>query len=119
MENEEVLEGGSLMGGKVIEPKEEKSTLRTNIAKVVESGKWEPTGLLEGTEGEERRKALCAVLKSTGKDVLFMMDEEGEEWGSIALPVARRVFDLVFENHEVSVVDNKFIINPKVVKEGE
>ena len=58
--------------------------------------KWEPTGLLEGMEEENKRHGMAVLLENQAGQLIQEASVTGgqnaEEWSGVALPLVRRIF---------------------------
>ena len=59
--------------------------------------KWEPTGLLEGLDDENKVHAMACLLENQAKQLIDESSRTGtsagsEEWSGVALPLVRRIF---------------------------
>ena len=59
--------------------------------------KWEPTGLLEGIEGETQTHGMAVLLENQARQLIDEASRTGtasnqEEWSGVALPLVRRIF---------------------------
>ena len=60
-------------------------------------GKWEPTGLLEGIETEQRVHGMAVLLENQARQLIDESSQTGtssnsEEWSGVALPLVRKIF---------------------------
>jgi len=70
--------------------------------------KWEPTGLLEGLEGETEVHGMSILLENQARQLIDESSRTGtsansEEWSGVALPLVRRVFGEIAAKDFVSV----------------
>ena len=71
-------------------------------------GKWEPTGLLEGIEDEQRLHGMAVLLENQARQLIDESARTGtssnsEEWSGVALPLVRRIFGELAAQDFVSV----------------
>ena len=69
--------------------------------------KWEPTGLLEGLEDENKRHGMAVLLENQAGQLIQESSVTGgqnaEEWSGVALPLVRRIFGEIASQDFVSV----------------
>ncbi len=69
--------------------------------------KWEPTGLLEGMEEENKRHGMAVLLENQAGQLIQEASVTGgqnaEEWSGVALPLVRRIFGELAAQDFVSV----------------
>ena len=70
--------------------------------------KWEPTGLLEGIEGETQTHGMAVLLENQARQLIDESSRTGtasnqEEWSVVALPLVRRIFGDLAAQEFVSV----------------
>ena len=70
--------------------------------------KWEPTGLLEGVEGETQTHGMAVLLENQARQLIDESSRTGtasnqEEWSGVALPLVRRIFGELAAQEFVSV----------------
>ena len=70
--------------------------------------KWEPTGLLEGLNGETETHGMSILLENQARQLIDESSKTGtsansEEWSGVALPLVRRVFGEIAAKDFVSV----------------
>ena len=69
--------------------------------------KWEPTGLLEGMEDENKRHGMAVLLENQAGQLIQEASVTGgqnaEEWSGVALPLVRRIFGELAAQDFVSV----------------
>ena len=70
--------------------------------------KWEPTGLLEGMEGETKTHGMAVLLENQARQLIDEASRTGtaanqEEWSGVALPLVRRIFGELAAQEFVSV----------------
>ena len=69
--------------------------------------KWEPTGLLEGLEDENKRHGMAVLLENQAGQLIQEASVTGgqnaEEWSGVALPLVRRIFGELAAQDFVSV----------------
>jgi len=70
--------------------------------------KWEPTGLLEGLEGEQKVSGMTALLENQARQLIDEASSTGtssnsEEWSGVALPLVRKIFGELAAQEFVSV----------------
>jgi len=70
--------------------------------------KWEPTGLLEGLETEQKTSAMAALLENQARQLIDEASSTGtssnsEEWSGVALPLVRKIFGELAAQEFVSV----------------
>ena len=70
--------------------------------------KWEPTGLLEGLEGEQKVSGMAALLENQARQLIDEASSTGtsansEEWSGVALPLVRKIFGELAAQEFVSV----------------
>ncbi|MDP6771902.1 MAG: hypothetical protein QF704_14470, partial [Anaerolineales bacterium] len=70
--------------------------------------KWEPTGLLEGLDEENRVHSMACLLENQAKQLIDESSRTGtsagsEEWSGVALPLVRRIFGELAAQDFVSV----------------
>ena len=71
-------------------------------------GKWEPTGLLEGIETEQRVHGMAVLLENQARQLIDESSQTGtssnsEEWSGVALPLVRKIFGELAAQEFVSV----------------
>ena len=70
--------------------------------------KWEPTGLLEGIDEEQRVQAMACLLENQARQLIDEASSTGtsansEEWSGVALPLVRKIFGELAAQEFVSV----------------
>ena len=80
--------------------------LREQTKKLVE--KWEPTGLLEGIDEENRKHGMATLLENQARQLIDEASKvsttaNSEEWSGVALPLIRRIFGSLASQEFVSV----------------
>jgi len=70
--------------------------------------KWEPTGLLEGLNGESEVHGMSILLENQARQLIDEASKTGtggskEEWSGVALPLVRKVFGEIAAKDFVSV----------------
>ena len=70
--------------------------------------KWEPTGLLEGLNGETEVHGMSVLLENQARQLIDEASKAGtggskEEWSGVALPLVRKVFGEIAAKDFVSV----------------
>jgi hypothetical protein len=70
--------------------------------------KWEPTGLLEGIEDENKTHGMAVLLENQARQLIDEASSTGtsansEEWSGVALPLVRRIFGELAAQEFVSV----------------
>jgi len=70
--------------------------------------KWEPTGLLEGIETEQRTHGMACLLENQARQLIDEASATGtsansEEWSGVALPLVRKIFGELAAQEFVSV----------------
>jgi hypothetical protein len=70
--------------------------------------KWEPTGLLEGIDSEQRVNGMAVLLENQARQLIDESSHTGtsansEEWSGVALPLVRRIFGELAAQEFVSV----------------
>jgi hypothetical protein len=69
--------------------------------------KWEPTGLLEGMEDENKRHGMAVLLENQAGQLIqeasITGGQNAEEWSGVALPLVRRIFGELAAQDFVSV----------------
>ena len=70
--------------------------------------KWEPTGLLEGIEDEQRVSGMACLLENQARQLIDEASSTGtsansEEWSGVALPLVRKIFGELAAQEFVSV----------------
>ena len=70
--------------------------------------KWEPTGLLEGIETEQRTHGMAVLLENQARQLIDEASATGtsansEEWSGVALPLVRKIFGELAAQEFVSV----------------
>ena len=70
--------------------------------------KWEPTGLLEGLETEQKVSGMAALLENQARQLIDEASSTGtssnsEEWSGVALPLVRKIFGELAAQEFVSV----------------
>jgi len=69
--------------------------------------KWEPTGLLENLEDENKRHGMAVLLENQAGQLIQEASVTGgqnaEEWSGVALPLVRRIFGELAAQDFVSV----------------
>jgi hypothetical protein len=70
--------------------------------------KWEPTGLLEGFEDDNRVHGMAVLLENQARQLIDESSRTGtsggnEEWSGVALPLVRRIFGELAAQDFVSV----------------
>ena len=59
--------------------------------------KWEPTGLLEGIDSEQKVSGMAVLLENQARQLIDESSHTGtssnsEEWSGVALPLVRKIF---------------------------
>ena len=59
--------------------------------------KWEPTGLLDGIDDDNRVHGMAVLLENQARQLIDESSRTGtssnsEEWSGVALPLVRRIF---------------------------
>ena len=59
--------------------------------------KWEPTGLLEGIDEDQRVQGMAVLLENQARQLIDEASSTGtaansEEWSGVALPLVRKIF---------------------------
>ena len=59
--------------------------------------KWEPTGLLEGMDDEQKANGMAVLLENQARQLIDESSSTGtsansEEWSGVALPLVRKIF---------------------------
>ena len=70
--------------------------------------KWEPTGLLEGIDEEQRVHGMACLLENQARQLIDEASSTGtsansEEWSGVALPLVRKIFGELAAQEFVSV----------------
>ena len=70
--------------------------------------KWEPTGLLEGIDTEQRTHGMAVLLENQARQLIDEASSTGtssnsEEWSGVALPLVRKIFGELAAQEFVSV----------------
>jgi hypothetical protein len=70
--------------------------------------KWEPTGLLDGIEEDNRVHGMAVLLENQARQLIDESSKTGtsansEEWSGVALPLVRRIFGELAAQDFVSV----------------
>ena len=70
--------------------------------------KWEPTGLLEGIEDENKVHGMAVLLENQARQLIDEASQLGtgsntEQWSGVALPLVRRIFGELAAQDFVSV----------------
>jgi len=70
--------------------------------------KWEPTGLLEGIDEEQRVSGMACLLENQARQLIDEASSTGtssnsEEWSGVALPLVRKIFGELAAQEFVSV----------------
>ena len=70
--------------------------------------KWEPTGLLEGIEDEQKVLGMSVLLENQARQLIDEASKTGtasnsEEWSGVALPLVRKIFGELASQEFVSV----------------
>jgi len=70
--------------------------------------KWEPTGLLEGLEDEQKTLGMSTLLENQARQLIDEASKTGtsansEEWSGVALPLVRKIFGELASQEFVSV----------------
>jgi hypothetical protein len=70
--------------------------------------KWEPTGLLEGIDEEQRVNGMAVLLENQARQLIDEASSTGtsansEEWSGVALPLVRKIFGELAAQEFVSV----------------
>jgi len=70
--------------------------------------KWEPTGLLEGINEEQRVHGMAVLLENQARQLIDEASSTGtsansEEWSGVALPLVRKIFGELAAQEFVSV----------------
>ena len=70
--------------------------------------KWEPTGLLEGIDDEQRTQGMACLLENQARQLIDEASSTGtsansEEWSGVALPLVRKIFGELAAQEFVSV----------------
>jgi hypothetical protein len=70
--------------------------------------KWEPTGLLEGMEDEQKTNGMAVLLENQARQLIDESSSTGtsansEEWSGVALPLVRKIFGELAAQEFVSV----------------
>ena len=70
--------------------------------------KWEPTGLLEGLDDEQRVSGMAVILENQARQLIDEASSTGtsansEEWSGVALPLVRKIFGELAAQEFVSV----------------
>jgi hypothetical protein len=70
--------------------------------------KWEPTGLLEGIDAEQRVSGMAVLLENQARQLIDESSHTGtsansEEWSGVALPLVRKIFGELAAQEFVSV----------------
>lgn len=70
--------------------------------------KWEPTGLLDGLEDDNRVHGMAVLLENQARQLIDESSKTGtssnsEEWSGVALPLVRRIFGELAAQDFVSV----------------
>ena len=70
--------------------------------------KWEPTGLLEGLQEEQKVHGMAVLLENQARQLIDEASQTGtssnsEEWSGVALPLVRKIFGELAAQEFVSV----------------
>ena len=70
--------------------------------------KWEPTGLLEGIDEDQRVQGMAVLLENQARQLIDEASSTGtaansEEWSGVALPLVRKIFGELAAQEFVSV----------------
>ena len=70
--------------------------------------KWEPTGLLEGIDSEQKVSGMAVLLENQARQLIDESSHTGtssnsEEWSGVALPLVRKIFGELAAQEFVSV----------------
>ena len=70
--------------------------------------KWEPTGLLEGLDTEQKTNGMAVLLENQARQLIDEASSTGtsansEEWSGVALPLVRKIFGELAAQEFVSV----------------
>jgi hypothetical protein len=70
--------------------------------------KWEPTGLLEGIDEEQKVSSMACLLENQARQLIDEASSTGtsansEEWSGVALPLVRKIFGELAAQEFVSV----------------
>jgi len=70
--------------------------------------KWEPTGLLEGIDTEQKTNGMAVLLENQARQLIDEASSTGtsansEEWSGVALPLVRKIFGELAAQEFVSV----------------
>ena len=70
--------------------------------------KWEPTGLLEGINEEQRVHGMAVLLENQARQLIdeasaTSTSSNSEEWSGVALPLVRKIFGELAAQEFVSV----------------
>ena len=70
--------------------------------------KWEPTGLLEGLDSEQKTSGMAVLLENQARQLIDESSHTGtsansEEWSGVALPLVRKIFGELAAQEFVSV----------------
>ena len=70
--------------------------------------KWEPTGLLEGIQDEQKVNGMAVLLENQARQLIDEASSTGtsansEEWSGVALPLVRKIFGELAAQEFVSV----------------
>ena len=70
--------------------------------------KWEPTGLLEGIDTEQKTHGMAVLLENQARQLIDEASSTGtsansEEWSGVALPLVRKIFGELAAQEFVSV----------------
>ena len=70
--------------------------------------KWEPTGLLEGIDEDQRIQGMACLLENQARQLIDEASSTGtssnsEEWSGVALPLVRKIFGELAAQEFVSV----------------
>ena len=70
--------------------------------------KWEPTGLLEGIDDEQKVSGMAVLLENQARQLIDESSHTGtssnsEEWSGVALPLVRKIFGELAAQEFVSV----------------
>ena len=70
--------------------------------------KWEPTGLLEGLDTEQKTSGMAVLLENQARQLIDESSHTGtsansEEWSGVALPLVRKIFGELAAQEFVSV----------------
>jgi len=70
--------------------------------------KWEPTGLLEGIDEEQKVSGMAVLLENQARQLIDEASSTGtssnsEEWSGVALPLVRKIFGELAAQEFVSV----------------